>query len=48
MYSSEAANAMEVMEDLMNFLYDFDYKASKIKNASKNARIRQEQKNSKG
>jgi hypothetical protein len=48
MYPSEASDAMEVMEDLMNFLYDFDYKASKIKNASKNARIRQERSNSKG
>ncbi len=32
---SEAEEAIGVMEDLLNFLYDLDYKASRIKNASK-------------
>ncbi len=33
----EAKMAIEVMEDLLNFLYDLDYKASQIRNASKRA-----------
>ena len=40
MYPSEAADALEVMEDLLNFLYDLDYKASKLKKASEMARRR--------
>jgi hypothetical protein len=31
----EAANAIDVMEDLLNFLYDLDYKASLMKNAER-------------
>ena len=38
---SDATNAIEVMEDLLNFLYEFDYKASMIKNASKRAVVRE-------
>jgi hypothetical protein len=33
----EARMAIEVMEDLLNFLYDLDYKASQIRNSSKGA-----------
>jgi hypothetical protein len=40
MYPTEASDAIEVMEDLLNFLYDFDCKASRIKNASRRAEIR--------
>jgi hypothetical protein len=42
MYPSEASNAIEVMEDLLNFLYDLDYKASRIKGASRRATIREQ------
>lgn len=34
---SEAASAIEVMEDLLNFFYDLDYKASRVKNPMKAA-----------
>ena len=36
----QAKDAILVMEDLLNFLYDFDYKASRIKNASKRSSLR--------
>ena len=42
MYPTDAENAIEVMEGLLNFLYDFDYKAARIKDASKRAKIREE------
>lgn len=42
MYPTEAAHAIEVMEDLLNFLYEFDYKASQMKNASRRAEIREQ------
>jgi hypothetical protein len=42
MYPTDAAHAIEVMEDLLNFLYDFDYKAASVKDASKRAKIRGE------
>jgi hypothetical protein len=32
---TELAQGIEVMEDLLNYLYDLDYKASRIKHASK-------------
>jgi Domain of unknown function (DUF4145) len=40
MSATESSDAIEVMEDLLNFLYDFDYKASRIKNASRRAKKR--------
>jgi hypothetical protein len=43
MYPTEASYAIEVMEDLLNFLYEFDYKASQMKNASRRAEIREQQ-----
>ncbi|MFZ0731768.1 MAG: DUF4145 domain-containing protein [Candidatus Sulfotelmatobacter sp.] len=42
MYPTEASDVVDVMEDLLNFLYEFDYKASQIKNASRQAKIREE------
>jgi hypothetical protein len=36
----EARMAIEVMEDLLNFLYDLDYKASQMRNASKRLEIK--------
>jgi hypothetical protein len=48
MYPSEASEAIEVMEDLLDFLYDFDYKASQIKNAARRAKIREQESKSKG
>jgi hypothetical protein len=33
----EIINAIDVMEDLLNMIYDLDYKASRIKNANKQA-----------
>jgi hypothetical protein len=33
----DARASIEVMEDLLNFLYDLDYKASQIRNSSKRA-----------
>lgn len=42
MYPSEASHAIEIMEDLLNFLYEFDYKASRLKAASKRAQIREQ------
>lgn len=32
---AEAVTAIDVMEDLLNYLYDLDYKASQLKHASK-------------
>ena len=40
MYPSEASHAIDLMEDLLNFLYELDYKASRLKNAAKMARQR--------
>jgi hypothetical protein len=42
MYPAEASHAIEVMEDLLNFLYEFDYKASQMKNASRRAELREQ------
>jgi hypothetical protein len=36
----EAKTAIDVMDDVLNFLYDLDYKASQMKNASKQAEFR--------
>ena len=36
----DAKKAIGVMEDLLNFLYDLDYKASQVRNASKRAAFR--------
>jgi hypothetical protein len=36
MTRNDSRAALVVMEDLLNFLYDLDYRASQIKNASKN------------
>jgi Domain of unknown function (DUF4145) len=36
MSRADAGAAIRVMEDLLNFLYDLDYRASQIKNTSKN------------
>jgi len=41
MYPTDAATAIEVMGDLLNFLYDFDYKAARIKDATKRAKLRE-------
>lgn len=35
---TEAAHALEVMEDLLGFLYDLDYKASRLKHAKRRAK----------
>lgn len=43
MYPSEASDAVEVMEDLLNFLYELDYKASQLKHASLQQKRRQQQ-----
>ena len=40
MYPSEVSLAIEIMEDLMNFIYELDYKASKLKAAAKMIQIR--------
>jgi len=42
-YPSEAESAIEVMEGLLNFLYELDYKAARIMHAGKNAKILKEQ-----
>ena len=42
MYPADASYAINIMEDLLNFLYDFDYKASGMKNAARNAEIREQ------
>lgn len=42
MFPTEAADAIEVMEDLLNFMYEFDYKASQIKNAGRRAKRREQ------
>lgn len=36
----EAKMAIEVMEDLLNFLYDLDYKASRMQNASRRTALK--------
>lgn len=43
MYPTEASHAIEVMEDLLNFLYEFDYKASQLKSAFRRAKDREKQ-----
>jgi hypothetical protein len=42
MYPSEASDAIDIMADLLNFLYEFNYKASQLKAASKMAQIREQ------
>jgi len=38
MARQQANHAMDVMEDVLNVLYDLDYKASRLKNAKKRVR----------
>ena len=34
---SDTSHALAVMEDLLNYLYDLDYKASRMKHAQRSA-----------